>query len=444
MSIVKSLASRRRVLRGLMGGSMVSVGLPLLDCFLDSKGTAMAATGQALPPVFGTWFWGCGLTPGLWEPSTIGKNYDIKQLLKAIEPYKEQVSVFSGMTTMLDGKPLVPHTSGAMAALTGNAAELTTSIDVLVADVIGATTRFRSLEVACTGVASAGFSRRSPTVANPSEVSPAALYTRIFGPEFTDPNNADFKPDPRFMVRRSVLSAITDQRQDLMKKLGASDRARLDEYFVSLRQVETQLEIQLRKPAPLAACSVPAQEEEQRPGFDVEAAMANHRVMSKLLAHALACDQTRVFNVAFSIGASDLKSPHDAENHHQLTHEELIDPKIGYQPKVVKFYEQAMGSFAEMLGALRDIKEGDQTLLDRALVYATSEGGEARVHSLDNMPMMLAGSAGGRVKTGYHVALPGEPVTRVGLTAQIAMGVPTTTWGAASMRTSKAITELLA
>jgi hypothetical protein len=444
MSVVKSLASRRRVLRGVMGGSMISVGLPLLDCFLDSKGTAFAATGESLPPVFGTWFWGCGLTPGLWEPAKVGKDYDIKHLLKDLTPFKDEMTVFSGMTTMLDGKPLVPHTSGALAALSGNATQLVTSLDVLVADQIGATTRFRSLEVACTGVASAGYSRRSATVANPSEVSPLGLYTRIFGPEFTDPNAAEFKPDPRFMVRRSVLSAITDQRKEMMKSLGASDRARLDEYFISLRQVEQQLEIQLRKPAPLAACSIPAKSDERKPNFDIETAIFNHGIMAKLLAHAAACDQTRVFNVAFSIGASDLKSAQDAENHHQLTHEELIDTKLGYQPKVVRFYEQQMAAFAQMLQALRDVKEGDGTLLDRALVYATSEGGEARVHSLDNMPMMLVGRAGGRVKGGYHVALPGEPVTRVGLTIQQALGVPTTTWGFGSMRTSKAITDLLA
>ena len=74
MSVAKSLAGRRRVLRGMVNGAIVSVGLPYLDCFLDSTGTALAATGKELPLCFGTWFWGCGLTPGRWEPKTVGAN----------------------------------------------------------------------------------------------------------------------------------------------------------------------------------------------------------------------------------------------------------------------------------------------------------------------------------------------------------------------------------
>ena len=58
--------SRRRVLRGMLGGAAFSVGLPFLDCFLDSRGAALAATRSPLPVCFGTWFYGCGLNPGRW------------------------------------------------------------------------------------------------------------------------------------------------------------------------------------------------------------------------------------------------------------------------------------------------------------------------------------------------------------------------------------------
>ena len=69
MSITNMLATRRRLLRGMMGGTAVSVGLPFLNCFLDESGTVLAATGQKLPTCFGTWFWGCGLNLGDGSPT---------------------------------------------------------------------------------------------------------------------------------------------------------------------------------------------------------------------------------------------------------------------------------------------------------------------------------------------------------------------------------------
>jgi hypothetical protein len=75
MSAIERLATRRRVLKGMMAGGAVTVGLPFLDAFLNTNGTALAATGAALPVAFGTWFWGCGLTPGRWEPKVVGSGY---------------------------------------------------------------------------------------------------------------------------------------------------------------------------------------------------------------------------------------------------------------------------------------------------------------------------------------------------------------------------------
>jgi hypothetical protein len=229
-------ATRRNVLRGMMGGAAVSVGLPFLDCFLNTNGTALAATGAPLPVAFGTFFWGCGLNPGRWEPKTLGKGYDMNIETASLQPFKDRINVISGMKVFLDGKGARPHFTGEMAILTGDVPRETpnyASLDSIVADTIGTRTRFRSLEVTGTGKPTDSLSRRSASVANPAEISPAALYTRVFGPDFTDPNSADFKPDPRVMVRRSVLSGVTDQREALMKQVGANDRQRLDEYFTA-------------------------------------------------------------------------------------------------------------------------------------------------------------------------------------------------------------------
>src|SRR4051812_25319481 len=108
MSAVSRLASRRNVLRGVMGGAAVTVGLPFLDAFLTSNGTALAATGASLPVVFGNWFWGCGLTPGRWEPKKVGAGYELPIELAKLAPFKNDLNIYSGMKAFLDGKPPTP------------------------------------------------------------------------------------------------------------------------------------------------------------------------------------------------------------------------------------------------------------------------------------------------------------------------------------------------
>ena len=437
--------SRRAALRGVLAGSAVSVALPFLDCFLNENGTALAATGAPLPNRFGTWFWGCGMNPGFWEPKQTGANYEMPEHLKALAPYRKQVTVFSGLKTFLDGNPLVPHSSGARGVLIGaTGKEPDPSIDVLVGDAIGFTTRFRSIEVATTGYATHTQSRRSPSVINSSEISPLALYTRLFGPEFKDPNAADFTPDPRVMVRKSVLSAIKDQRERLNGRVGAADKARIDEYFTSLRQIEQEMDLQLTKPAPLDACTVPTAPKELAGSTDIEIGTATHKLFAQLMAHAIACDQTRVINVSFSDGPSSLRRNGVATTHHIYTHEEQIDEKLGYQPGAHEFERLVIEAFADLPAALASIKEGDGTLLDRTLVLLTSECGLAKHHSLDNIPIFLVGGAGGRIKTGYHLASNGDAATRVGLTVQQALGLSVNTWGHGSLRTNRPFTELLA
>ena len=233
--------SRRTMLRGVVGGMAVSVGLPLLECFLDSNGKAYAATGAPLPPLFGTWFWGLGLTPGMWEPKTTGNQYALPEHLASLEPIKSKINLFSGMQVFLDGKVNQNHFSGAQCQMTGmvsrTGSEYTTSIDSIVGDHFGKRTRFRSIEVACDGNRRSTWSARGENGMNPSEVSPLALYARIFGPEYKDPNSATFTPDPSVMVRRSVLTGVTEQRQTLMRRVSAADRARLDEYFGSYMEI---------------------------------------------------------------------------------------------------------------------------------------------------------------------------------------------------------------
>jgi hypothetical protein len=435
----------------MMGGAAVTVGLPLLDCFLDANGTALAA-GAPVPVCFGTWFYGCGLNPGRWEPKTIGANYEFGPELGTLTPYRRKLNVYSQMSALLDGRPRGAHTVGPAVILQGitpptleHPFNPESTFDTAVAAAIGSRARFRSLEVACTGNANSSHSKRAGTAMNPSEISPAALYGRIFGPEFRDPNAATFTPDPAVLARRSVLSAVGGETRRFMSQLGAADRAHLDQYFTSLRELEQQLDIELQKPAPLAACTVPPKPEDARIGTEVASVETNHRLFSRLIAHALACDQTRVFNVMLTDGLSQLRFAGEANTQHLFTHEDPIDEKLGYQPNVVRFIPTVLGNLNALLAELESIREGDKTLLDRMLVLAYTDSGYAKNHTTDNIPMITAGSAGGRMKTGIHfAAAKGDPVTRVSLTIQHALGLPVSDFGTESNRTSKIIDEVMA
>jgi hypothetical protein len=444
---MKSSIKRRQLLRGMMGGAGVTVALPFLECFLNANGTALAS-GRPLPVRFGTWNWGCGMNPQRWIPTKIGKDYDLPPELKYIAAIKDQVNVFSGYKAILDGKPNLPHISGMMALRSGQVAAKESydapTLDVLVGDVIGTDTRFRSLEMAATGNPNHSYSYRNATSKNPAEVSPISLYTRIFGTDFHDPNAADFKPDPKLMLRKSVLSGVSEQRAAFVDQLGAADKARLDEYFTSVRQLEQQLDLQLQKPPPAEACKVPKQPADAPVGTEVGQVLQNHKLMAELLAMALACNQTKVFNMVYSDSASTLRMPGEQMIHHLMTHEEPIDAALGYQPKATYFVERSMEAWATFVSTLAAVREGDGTLLDNCLVFGHSDTEFARIHSISGIPVMMAGKAGGRMKTGIHVNETGEPITRVGFTALQIMGVPLDKWGMGSMQTSKPITEVLA
>src|SRR5215471_6126921 len=108
---------RRFFLRGSCQGALAVMGLPFLDCFLNSKGQAQT-NGRPLPTRFNTFFWGCGLTASLWIPKKAGTGWDMTVQLKPLEPYRKKLNVFSGLRVPLDSKPNGQHWSGLAAAVT--------------------------------------------------------------------------------------------------------------------------------------------------------------------------------------------------------------------------------------------------------------------------------------------------------------------------------------
>ncbi|MEZ5492990.1 MAG: DUF1552 domain-containing protein [Gammaproteobacteria bacterium] len=438
--------NRRSLLKGAIQGSAVVVGLPVLESFLNESGTAFAADGTGLPPCFGSWFWGLGLTPDLWVPETTGPDYTLPEHIAVLSPIRDKLNIYSGLQVFLDGKVNQNHMSGAQGQMTGivtrSAAEYDESFDSIIDRQFGSKVRFRSLEVACDGNASSGWTARGSNGKTPCQISPLELYRRIYGEGFQDPNQAEFTPDPEVMVRHSVLSAVTEQRKQLMQSVSATDRSRLDEYFTSLRDVEQKLAFELDRPAPLPACSIPSLESEEI-GTLVSQVQNTHRQFAQLLAHALACGQTRIFHVTLGNAFSTLRLPGEPSAYHALTHEEPINADLGYQPKVKALAEQCMGFFVDLVQAMDAIQEGEGTLLDRTVIHAFTDHGEARLHSMKKMPVFTAGSAGGRLKTGIHVAAEGDAATRVGFTVQKAFGVVSDRWGTESNEVTQPFSEVL-
>ena len=134
----------------------------------------------------------------------------------------------------------------------------------------------------------------------------------------------------------------------------------------------------------------------------------------------------------------------EAHTHHTLTHEEPVDSKLGYQAEVAWYNVKSMEALARFIEPFTKVREGAGTLLDNTLIFANSDTNNAKVHSVDGVPVMTIGRAGGRVRTGEHYIGGGDPISRVGLTVLQAMGLQLPSWGTASLRTSKTITGMLA
>ncbi|MFT4025560.1 MAG: DUF1552 domain-containing protein [Novosphingobium sp.] len=450
MLIKRDMFDRRRLLRGSLQGAAVAVALPYLDIFLNTNGTALAATGEALPNRFGTWFWGLGVDPVPFTPKMVGAMSELPPQLAHLAKVKDYLNVFTNYNVLTDGRPNLCHYTGWVALRTGTApggrGQLGgQSLDVAIADVIGGGSRFRMLNLAATGVPRDSYSFRSADAVNPPEVSAVELYQKVFGAEFQDPNSPNFTPDPKLMVRKSVLSGVSEQRADFEKGLGAADKARLDQYYTSVRELEGRLELQLRKPPAAPDCKVPTAAPKDVPvGLDIELVAARHRAMTDLLAMALICNQTKVFNMVYSDSGSSLARKGVDKTHHIVTHEEPVDPALGYQPTASKFVGEAMKEWGYFVEKLAATQEGAGTLLDNTLVFAHTDCQVAKVHSIDGIPMMTAGRAGGRIKSGLHIDGKGQPGTRLGLTLQRAYGLPIASWGTQSMEAGQEIGDIVA
>jgi hypothetical protein len=441
--------SRRRVLKGMLNGAAVTVGLPVLNCLLSDSGQALAS-GAPLPLRFVTWFWGLGGNSSVFVPKKTGADFDLPEELLPLERVRQHVNVYTNFNAFRDSAPNLCHYTGWIVCRSGIAPIASEdkpgeTIDVTIARTIGRTSRFPTVMVTANGDMRTSFSYENANSVNAAEPSPLNLYTRIFGSDYQDPNADGFTPSPRIMARKSVLSGVLDQTRELEKAVGAEDRARLDQYFTGLRDLERQFDQQLTKPDPIAAChKVESPGQDPRPGIDADFVAQRHRQLTDLMVMALTCDQTRVFNMAYSAAFAATIKPGYEKPHHTTTHEEPIDKATGYQTTASWFARRAMEEWAYFVEAFSKVREGDGTLLDNSRIYASTDTNWARIQSIDGIPMFTAGRAGGRVRTGLHVDGAGTAATRVGYTAMKVFGVDAPSWGTKSNATSSEVSEILA
>lgn len=441
--------SRRRILRGVLDGAKVALALPLLDCFLDGNGAALAS-GRPIPVRFGTWFWGLGGNAPVFIPKKAGADYDLPEEIASWAPVKQHINLVSGLTAFRDTDPNLCHYTGWIINMTGQSPKSAgdkpgETFDTTISNQIGRTTRFKSLNATATGDVRSTVSYENANAPAVPEVSPLNFYTRLFGADFQDPNAADFKPNPRVMVRKSVLSGVMDEAKAMSREIGAEDRQRLDQYMTGLRQLEHQFDQQLTKPEPIEACVRPkAPAADPELGTEAETVKLRHHMMTDLLVMAVACDQTRVFNMSYSAPFANTSKAGYEKPHHTTTHEEAVDAGLGYQANCSWFTRRAMESWAYYVEAFSKVREGDGTLLDNMLIYASTDTGYARFHALEGICAMTAGRAGGKVKSGLHVKADGQTIARLGYTIQRVMGLDINSWGARSNNTSKELGEILA
>jgi hypothetical protein len=439
--------NRRRVLKGMLNGSAVTIALPLLDCFLDESGTALAS-GTPIPLRFGTWSWGLGMSEAIFVPKKTGPDFDLPPEIASLAPIQKHINLYTNFYVFKDAAPNLCHHSGwvilrsGIAPMTGENRPGET-IDVSVARKIGNATRFRSLSATATGDVRDSFSYENGNSVNAPEWSPLRFYQRLFGENFQDPNAAEFAPDPRVMVRKSSLSAVLDETRALNKNLGVDDRARLDQYFTGLRDLERRFDLQLQKPEPREACVITDRPEDLPSGLDANLVAKRHRMMTDLMLMAVACDQTRVFNMFYASAFSATTKPGYDKPHHTATHEEAVDEEQQCQPNVSWYTRRAMEEWAYYVESLASFREGDGSLLDNSLIYSTTDQSFAKIHGIEGIPMFSAGNAGGRVKTGLHIDGGGSPGCRLGYTAMRLMGLDVPSWGDQSNNTSSEIGEIL-
>lgn len=392
--------------RNFLRAAGVSIALPSL---VSVPGLAASTTAAASgSPVRLAWvFFPNGTQSTKWLPEGSGSDWQLTESLQPLAEFKQNLTAFRGLA-QINGSALGDgagdHARSSASFLTGahplktagSGIRVGRSIDQVLADSYGRATRLPSIELGteegrqagdCDSGYSCAYSNniswRSESQPMAKEVRPAAAFQRLFG-SFGGEGS----------IRGSVLDAVLDSQHRLMRRVNGNDRNKLDQYFTSLREVESRMQ-RLSTPVDLGGI------EHADPNVDPADASEHIRLMYDMMALAFRTDTTRIATFMLANEGSNRTFPMIGVNdgHHQLSHHKNQETDMEKVARIDRFYSEM---FAYFLRQLRDIPDGEdgQSLLDNSLIVYGGSIGDGNRHNHDNLPIILAGHGGGRVAGG--------------------------------------------
>ncbi|MGY8691062.1 MAG: DUF1552 domain-containing protein [Verrucomicrobiales bacterium] len=374
--------------RQFLKAAGVSLALPALESF---AGPAVAAANSAKAKnivCIGTYL---GFYQSAFFPKQAGRDYDLPTLLKPLAEHRDEFTVFSG----LDHRAANGH--GAWNNFLCGQNPNSYSLDQMVTDKIGQDSRFPSIQLSA-GKASRTMSHTKQGVALPMIQRPSVLYGKLFA-------SPEDRAHNEYLLRsgHSSLDVVLDDAKRLQKSVSSDDKAKLAEYFDSLREVERRMTRQIRavnEPVPETNYRLP-DHDPIAPTLQLEA----ENLMYDLIALALETESTRVMSLfigglgqVFTINGETLQSGYHALSHHGNDPDAIAD--------LIKVETEHMRCFNRFLARLKTKTDArGQSLLDSTIVLLGSGMGDASRHANSNLPTMVAG---GGFKHGQHIATDGK------------------------------------
>jgi uncharacterized protein DUF1552 len=425
MFITRKHLSRRTVLRGVG----VSIALPLLDAMIPAS-TALAATAAKSRPFLGFFYLPHGAIMENWTPTAAGRDFPLSPILKPLEKHRAHLTVVTG----LDNRPAVSSATHAIVPGTwlscvhprqGKGPDDGTTVDQLAARAIGGDTPLPSLEVATEGkggsAACAGsfgcswgnsIAFRGPTAPLPMEYVPRKLFTRLFG-------QGDTAEQRQAIARenRSLIDMVLAQSADLNRKIGAADRAVMDDYLTSVREIERRIaraethDSEAAADLPTLPSGIPSFDERLNLMFD-------------MIAVSFQSNITRVATFMMAAEVSNQAYLHlgISEAFHPLSHHNNSADKMAKLTKLQAYHSAAIAKFLDKLAAMPN---GDGSILDQSLFLYGSNMSNSAAHDHFPLPAVLIGRAGGRLKGNQHLRYPDHtPHANLLLTMMERAGVP--------------------
>lgn len=423
------LMSRRTMLKGLGA----SVALPWLEAMSPaSKSFANAGSLAAseIPRRAMFTYWGLGVEITGFTPTETGKDYQLTKSLAPLAPFKNDVTVLTGLTSYTGG-----HGS-CCCLLTGlntvRNSKTLMSVDQQLAVHHGSATRYPSLVL---GTArETGFGGPFPSTLSWSknhtpitpENRPEVLFEKLFGSE----DNKTLAAAKQAMAQRaSLLDSIKDQAKSLERKVGKDDRARLEQYFTSIRDLEDRIKVEgdwIDRPKPkVTKPDFGAGSPRDRIASDGKGYSEYTRLMFDMIALAFQTDSTRaVSHIPRSEGDEARTYAYRTGSKwdlHTITHNAQEDDKIAMWRELDALY---FAEWAYFLDKLKSVKEGSGTLLDNTIAaWATTNGGP-NAHDSKMLPLVLCGGSALGLKHQGHLVQKDLPIANVWQTVVERVGMP--------------------